>query len=296
MSEFSNNLQFYRKRSNLTQEMLAEDLGVSRQTISKWEAGTTYPEMDKILLLCNIFGCDVDTLLRGEAVYVDVKVNEKYDTHMKKFAKTIAFATFFIITGLAILILLTSRGLADTYAGAIFFVFIIVSVSMYITSGIEHSTFKRKHSQITPFYTEDEIDRVESLLPKQITAGVAMILIGVIGVILCADQAENILLLAVSGMMELIAIAVFLFIYGGMNYTRVNVEEYNKACRQEAAEKEAEQKTESIAGVIFLFATIIFLITGLVFHLWYINWIVYIIAALSVGIVNLIVANKSKKE
>lgn len=296
MSEFSNNLQFYRKKNDLTQEMLAEEMGVSRQTISKWEAGTTYPEMDKILLLCNLFGCDVDTLLRGEAVHVDVRENEKYDVHMKKFAKSIAFATFLVITGVALLILLSSFIVTETYPVAIMFVFIIVAVSMYITSGIEHSNFKRKHPLITPFYSEDEIDRVESLLPKQITAGVALILIGVIGVVLCAEQAEHILIMATAGMMELIAIAVFLFIYGGMNRFRVHVEEYNKECRQDAAEKEAEDKTGGWAGVIFLTATIIFLVTGLVYGMWYINWIVYIVAALLVAIVNIIVANKSKKE
>lgn len=296
MSEFSNNLQFYRKKNNLTQEMLAEDMGVSRQTISKWEAGTTYPEMDKILLLCNIFGCDVDTLLRGEAVHVDVRENEKYDTHMKKFARTIALATFLIITGVALMIFLNAFTINETYTVALLFVFIIIAVSMYITSGIEHGTFKRKHPQITQFYTEDEIDAVEAMLPKQITGGVAMILIGIIGVILCSEQPDHIQIMATAGMMELIAIAVFLFIYGGMNHSRVNVEEYNKECRQEAAEKEVEEKAGTWSGVIFLAATIIFLITGLVYGMWYINWIIYIVAALLVAIVNLIMANKSKKE
>lgn len=36
---FGENLQFYRKREDITQEQLAEQLGVSRQTISKWESG-----------------------------------------------------------------------------------------------------------------------------------------------------------------------------------------------------------------------------------------------------------------
>lgn len=39
MSLFGENLQFYRKRKNMTQEQLADQLEVSRQTVSKWEAG-----------------------------------------------------------------------------------------------------------------------------------------------------------------------------------------------------------------------------------------------------------------
>ena len=50
---FGENLQYYRKREEITQEQLAEKMEVSRQTISKWEAGTSYPEMEKILQLCD---------------------------------------------------------------------------------------------------------------------------------------------------------------------------------------------------------------------------------------------------
>ena len=45
MAAFSENLQFYRKKADMTQEELAERMEVSRQTISKWESGATYPEM-----------------------------------------------------------------------------------------------------------------------------------------------------------------------------------------------------------------------------------------------------------
>ncbi len=49
MDVFGENLQFYRKQKSMTQEQLAEQLEVSRQTVSKWEAGASYPEMEKIL-------------------------------------------------------------------------------------------------------------------------------------------------------------------------------------------------------------------------------------------------------
>lgn len=42
MNVFGENLQFYRKQRNLTQEQLAEQLDVSRQTVSKWEAGVSH--------------------------------------------------------------------------------------------------------------------------------------------------------------------------------------------------------------------------------------------------------------
>ncbi len=40
------NIQYLRKKRNLTQEALAEQLGVSRQTVAKWEAGESAPDLD----------------------------------------------------------------------------------------------------------------------------------------------------------------------------------------------------------------------------------------------------------
>ena len=52
-----------RKRSGLSQEELAERLGVSRQAVSKWELGTAQPELDKLRLLAQTFGVSTDWLL-----------------------------------------------------------------------------------------------------------------------------------------------------------------------------------------------------------------------------------------
>lgn len=64
---FGNNLQYLRQLSgNMTQEVLADKLNVSRQTISKWEMDAANPEMDKALELCKIFNCSLDNLFRDE--------------------------------------------------------------------------------------------------------------------------------------------------------------------------------------------------------------------------------------
>ena len=61
------NLQFLRKTNNsMTQERLAERMGVSRQTVSKWESGEAYPELPKLVELCEIFSCKLDSLLRED--------------------------------------------------------------------------------------------------------------------------------------------------------------------------------------------------------------------------------------
>lgn len=62
----SEKIVYYRKRAGMSQETLAEKLGVSRQAVSKWETGETVPELNKIVLLCKVFGISTDELLLEE--------------------------------------------------------------------------------------------------------------------------------------------------------------------------------------------------------------------------------------
>lgn len=63
---FKENLRYLRGSRNMTQEQLAMLLGVSRQAISKWESEKAYPEMDKLLMLCDMFGVTLDDLVMGD--------------------------------------------------------------------------------------------------------------------------------------------------------------------------------------------------------------------------------------
>lgn len=63
---FADNLKQIRRDRNISQEELAELLGVSRQAVSKWEQGAGYPEVDKLLLLSNKLNLSLDSLMSGE--------------------------------------------------------------------------------------------------------------------------------------------------------------------------------------------------------------------------------------
>lgn len=58
-------LQALRKSRGLSQEQLAEQAGVSRQAVSKWELGESQPDLDKVLALSEFFGVSTDYLLKG---------------------------------------------------------------------------------------------------------------------------------------------------------------------------------------------------------------------------------------
>ncbi|MBR3690020.1 MAG: helix-turn-helix transcriptional regulator, partial [Eggerthellaceae bacterium] len=62
---FRDNLLRLRTEHGLTQEQLASQIGVSRQSVAKWESDRSYPEMDKLIKMTGIFGCTLDELVMG---------------------------------------------------------------------------------------------------------------------------------------------------------------------------------------------------------------------------------------
>lgn len=76
-SNFADNLKKVRKDNNLSQEQLAEQLGVSRQSVSKWESAQAYPEMDKVLQICKMFNLNIDELLNQNLQEIKEKKEEK---------------------------------------------------------------------------------------------------------------------------------------------------------------------------------------------------------------------------
>ena len=124
--KFSDNLKKLRKDMNLSQEDLADKLGVSRQSISKWESGVVYPEMDKMVQLCKLFNVSMDDLLNNNVSEVNntkqakSSINKFIDSFFKYVNKTIKmfssmsfkekfkclFEQFLIVFGLAVVFLI----------------------------------------------------------------------------------------------------------------------------------------------------------------------------------------------
>ena len=74
--KFGENLKLIRKSKKISQEELAEKLGVSRQSVSKWETGENYPSMQNIMCLCSIFKCKVNELVHEDFADINFLDNE----------------------------------------------------------------------------------------------------------------------------------------------------------------------------------------------------------------------------
>ncbi len=83
---FGQNLRNLRKSKNISQEELAERVKVSRQSVSKWETGEAYPEMNNILELCKIFHCHINDLVNDNILDID-SLDEDVKMSAVKFKK-----------------------------------------------------------------------------------------------------------------------------------------------------------------------------------------------------------------
>ena len=85
---FGDQLQAVRRAAGLTQEQFAEELKVSRQAVSKWESGRGYPEMEKILYICNYYGVTPNDLFFEEIPHCTAEQTDSTEKEKPPLKKT----------------------------------------------------------------------------------------------------------------------------------------------------------------------------------------------------------------
>ena len=128
-----------RKKKGISQEELADKIGVSRQAVSKWESDTSYPEPEKIILLSDFFQVSTDYLLKGEEAKPQKSQN---DAGIFAAVGTALNAVGLIV---ALLIWIEERSSVSVAAGFILMVFgcMIFAIGQFTESG-RPSAYKRK--------------------------------------------------------------------------------------------------------------------------------------------------------
>ena len=296
---FGENLQFLRKRGGLTQEDLAEQMEVSRQSVSKWESNSAYPEMDAILRLCDLFSIDMDTLLRGDVSRRFMEDTAGYDKHMNAFSRAIAGGVGLILLGVTILVTLLTGLTADAEVAvfpiigtSILLICITVAVALFIVFGMGHNRFQKKHPVIQPFYTEEQIDAYERRFPLLIAFPVVLILIGVVcqvAIVLVPelsnmDNKDKWALVGTSILLLCITMAVTVLVWAGIQKDKYDIEKYNRQTRQELDPTPEQKRLNRLIGAIWgsgmVLATALFLLLGFIQELWDSASVIYPVAAL----------------
>lgn len=116
--KFNEKILDLRKKKGLSQEELGRELNVSRQTISKWESGKSYPDFEKLVLLSDFFDLTLDELMKDIDVQ-DIKEKNNYLVDISCFESTLKIivnsfsylgGAIIIITIVAVIISLLTTG------------------------------------------------------------------------------------------------------------------------------------------------------------------------------------------
>lgn len=304
------NLQFLRKRDNITQEQLAEALQVSRQSVSKWESDTTYPEMDKLLQLTNLFHCSLDDLVQRDinTQYVEDKCN--YDQFMNQFSKRITLGVGLILGGLTLMMFLNTflpqiAGFdMEELSGVVFLLFVVAAVAIFIVSGLQKSYFEKKNPYIENFYSDMENEAFHKKFTVFITTGVVLIIFGMIlaasfDAVISADHsirdAVDLDMLSGALFLLLLTIASTLFTYAGIQESKYNIDHYNLMHDHSSKTYKNDKKIGLVCGCIMMAAAMIFLTCGFLWDLWKSAWIVFPVFGIACGIASVVI-NRNNEE
>lgn len=94
--EVGNQIKKYRQSIKLTQEELAEKIYVTRQTVSNWERGKNYPDLNSLIMLCDLFNISLDILVKGDVIEMKKQVVQD---DVRKFKRdTVIFTVLMIVT------------------------------------------------------------------------------------------------------------------------------------------------------------------------------------------------------
>ena len=149
-----------RREKNISQEELANELDVSRQTISKWETDQSMPDFDKIVPLCNYFGITSDELLTGNSNIVEKNIED----NKKKFARNIAISVMMFIMSLVSVIAFAELFNNAVLGIVVFFTLISLGTGLIIYSAISYGEKKEEKVTKKTKYQEKLYKQIEGVV------------------------------------------------------------------------------------------------------------------------------------
>ena len=307
---FADKLIQLRKRAGWSQEELAEQMNVTRQSVSKWEGAQSIPDLEKMVRLSELFGVSTDYLLKDEIEDAGCSIPPDEISTLRRVSmeeanaflsvkamtsKLIAVAVFLcIISPICLMILgavseVPEYNLADNVAGGIGMIILIllvtIAVAVFISSGRKTAAFDYLEKEI--FETEYGVSGMVAERKAQyngtytrnniIGAGFCiMALIPFFGGAIFNDENELLLTIMLSFSFVLAGIGVVFFIHSGIIWAS-----YEKLLQEGDYSKEKKKNqslTTAIYGTYWLIATAIYLGYSLCTNNWGYSWIIWVVA------------------
>ena len=301
-----------RKKNGWSQEELAEKLGVTRQSISKYEGAQSIPDLDKILKLSEIFGVTTDYLIKDEleeeeyapsqmqenesesdrSVHkVTMEMANEYLQIIDWSAGKTAFATMLCILSPIVLLMLgamsempdyhISENVAAGIGICVLIVLIAIAVTIFILCGMKTKKYEfMEKEDIETAYgvsgmVKEKRDAYHSMYVTQLVIGIACCICSVIPLFgtLAVSESDFYMVSAVCMLLALVAIGTYFIVRSAAKMNAMN-----QLLEEEDYTRQKKHENKKMSGpvmVYWLIATAIYLAWSFTTNDWDRTWIIW---------------------
>ena len=300
-----------RKQKGWSQEQLAEQLGVSRQAVSKWESGISIPDLDKVVNMSTLFGVCTDYLLKEDFELRSEEMSEKKIPVLKErriseeevkvyldlarlVARKLALSVSLCILSPVCLIILggmsdlgntgISENMASGFGVAVLFMLVALGVGLLILNGLKMSKYEWMETDIVQLdeHVSKRVYEQKETYESKFRSGIAM------GVVLCISSMIPLFLsLAIfeNELFEVYAIGVMFFLVSIGVHIIVNSSciygSYQKLLQEGDYTVESKTKnklTETFSGIYWCIIVAVYLGWSFMTNDWGKTWIIWPVA------------------
>lgn len=320
-----------RKKNGWSQEDLAEKLGVSRQSISKWESAQSMPDMSRILKMSEVFGVSTDYLLkdemeavedRGTAVIQDEDVPDARRVSMEEASSFLAFRDFLsgrIAIGvmmciLSPVLLIALSGLqeggvvkmAETTAAAVGLIALLAlvggAVAIFVVTGLQEKPYEYIEKELidTEYGVDgmvrDRREKYRHTYTTQLVTGIVLCVVSAVplfAAMLIYGDSDTASTVSLAVLLVVVSLGVFMIVRCSTVW-----DGFHMLLQEEefTPERKAENaRNEHLAGIYWGCAVAIYLAVSFITEAWDKTWIVWPVAGVAYGVV-IAVANVLRKK
>lgn len=160
--ELGNKIKYYRGEKELSQEELAERVYVSRQTISNWENNKSYPDINSIVLLSEVFEISIDNLIKGDVEQMKKEINAEEVKKLNFYATMMA-----ILMLVATILLMPMLKFIGLYGFIPYFVLVACAMFFAIkVDKIKKDNDIQTYKEIVAFTEGKRLDEIQKIEEK----------------------------------------------------------------------------------------------------------------------------------
>ncbi|MBP3384087.1 MAG: helix-turn-helix transcriptional regulator [Firmicutes bacterium] len=309
-----------RKQNGWSQEDLAMHMGVSRQSVSKWESMTSIPDLDKIVKLSNLFGVSTDYLLKDDMeeehvpeLTIDSVAEEftkrkitldeanEYMTLREMASVRIAAGVAACIFSPVILILLAgyaesgitnvNENMAAGFGVAVLLIIVACAVMVFIMTGSKLKKYEFIESELLDLeygiagIVETKKENYSHTHKVSIALGVGLCILSVVPmfIALAITDIDSVMVTMVGLLLTMVAVGVFMII------RTIMIQETYEQLLEEGdytqEKKVMAKKNNNLATAYWCIALAVFLLWSFLSGDWHITWIVWPVAGVMFGAV-----------